>query len=413
MITPATPTRSPRRVVVGLWVMFFLLGMSVGFYVPAMTNILTAQGLGSDVVQWAWLAGPIASLLSPVAVGALADNRFAAQKVLGWAGILSAALVAAAFRCLESSLSPWWFITLLFGSSIIAAPLWSTLASVSMSHLTFGEREFPLVRLGGTIGWMLAGFATSWILKADTSPVAGYAGAGIRLLGGFMAFTLPNTPPPGRSRSWRSLMGFDAFRLLKERDHFVFFTATALLSMPLAAFYMWTPKHLADLGDLKPTWTMALGQFSEIVAMLLMASLMTRFRVKSLLILALGLSAVRYGLFAWSGITGSMVGMWIGVAIHGMCYTFYFITAQMFLDRRVPLGVRSQAQGLLSLFSNGIGTLLGTIAVRHLYDLVVGNDQGGWAVYWAILGGMIALITLGFAVSYVGVAASTKSREAP
>jgi len=389
--------------------MFFFLGMSTGFYVPAMTNIMTARGLGSDLVQWAWLAGPVASLLSPVAVGALADNRFAAQKVLGWAGVISAGLLTAAFGFLQSDHSPWWFIVLLFASSVVAAPLWSMLASVSMVHLVVGEREFPVVRLGGTIGWMLAGFLTSWVLRADASPAAGHAGAAVRLMGGLMAFVLPNTPPPGQSRSWRTLMGFDAFSLLREKDHRVFFLATVLLSIPLAAFYMWTPKHLADLGDLRPTWTMAIGQFSEIAAMLLMVSLMTRFRVKVLLILALGLSALRYGLFAWSGMTGSMVGMWIGVGLHGMCYTFYFITAQMFLDRRVPVEMRSQAQGLLSLFSNGVGTLVGTVAVRHLYDVLVTGERGGWSLYWGVLGISIAMLTLWFAFSYRGVARTAAS----
>jgi MFS family permease len=397
----------------GLWMLFFLLGMSLGLYLPAMTNILAAQGLDSGLIQWAWLAGPVASLISPVAVGALADNRFAAQKVLGWAGLLSAVLLAVAFKCLESGLSPWWFIGVLFCSSIVAAPLWSTLASVSMTHLVAGEREFPMVRLGATIGWMLAGFMTSWLLKADTSPVAGYAGAVVRACGGLLAFTLPNTPPPGRSRSWRTLMGFSAFSLLKERDHLVFFVVTALLSMPLAAFYMWTPRHLVDLGDLRPTWTMALGQVSEIFAMFLMVSLMTRFRVKSLLTLALALSAVRYALFAWSGLTGGMVGMWIGIALHGLCYTFYFITAQMFLDRRVPTHMRSQAQGLLSLVSGGIGTLFGTIFVRWLYDAVVVADRGGWAIYWTVLGLMISGITVTFVLSYRGKVPSDPSGEVP
>lgn len=390
--------------------MFFLLGMSLGFYLPAMTNILTAAGLGSDFVQWAWLAGPVAAFLSPVAVGALADNRFAAQKILGWSGILSSLLLAGAFRCLEIGVSPWWFILLLFASSIVAAPLWSTLASLSMVHLVDGGREFPLVRLGGTVGWMLAGFAISWIFKADASPVAGYAGALVRFVGGLFAFRLPDTPPPGRSRSWRTLMGLNAFGLLRQKDHLVFFTATALLSIPLAAFYMWTPKHLVELGDVRPTWTMALGQFSEVVAMLLMASLMTRFRVKSLLLLALGLSALRYGLFAWADAGGGLVPMWIGVTLHGLCYTFYFITAQMFLDRRVPLDMRSQAQGLLALVSNGLGTLVGTVLVRMLYDAVVLADGGGWAVYWMVLATTIAVITIAFAVSYSGVPAPGRSR---
>ena len=395
-------TRSSARVLQGLWVMFFLLGMSMGFYMPALTNIVTAAGLGSDFVQWAWLAGPVAAILSPVAVGALADNRFAAQKVLGWSGVLSALLLWASFRSLEIGVSPWWFVLLLFISSIIAAPLWSMLSSVSMIHLRDGEREFPLVRLGATIGWMLAGFATSWVLKADSSPVAGYAGAAVRMISGIVAFLLPHTPPPGRSRSWRTLMGFDAFGLLRQRDHFVFFVATALLSMPLAAFYMWTPKHLMVLGDPRPTWTMAIGQVSEIVAMLLMVSLMSRFRVKNLLLLALILSSLRYLIFAWADAGGGIAAMWVGVALHGLCYTFYFITAQMYLDRRVPLDMRSQAQGLLSLVSNGVGTLLGTVMVRELYDAMVPRESGGWFWFWMILGGMIAVIAAGFSFVYQG-----------
>lgn len=197
-------------------------------------------------------------------------------------------------------------------------------------------------------------------------------------------------------------MGFDAFGLLRQRDHFVFFVATALLSMPLAAFYMWTPKHLMVLGDPRPTWTMAIGQVSEIVAMLLMVSLMSRFRVKNLLLLALILSSLRYLIFAWADAGGGIAAMWVGVALHGLCYTFYFITAQMYLDRRVPLDMRSQAQGLLSLVSNGVGTLLGTVMVRELYDAMVPRESGGWFWFWMILGGMIAVIAAGFSFVYQG-----------
>ena len=386
------------------WVMFFLLGMSPGFYIPALTNILLARGLDSVWVQWAWLAGPVASLLSPVSVGALADHRFDAEKLFGWIGLASAVLLALAFRVLEGGGDPVWFIILMFGSSVVAAPMWGMFSSIAMTHLRAGEREFPLVRLGGTLGWMAAGFATSLVLQADTSPLAGYAAAATRLAGACFAFTLPRTPPVGSSRDLRTLLGFDAFRLLRERDHAVFFATTALLSMPLVAFYMWTPAHLREVGDGHASATMALGQVSEILAMLLMVALLGRFRVKSLLLFALGLSALRYGLFAWSGWSGHGHGLWIGVALHGLCYTLYFITAQLFLDRRVPLGMRSQAQGLLSLFSNGLGSLLGTVMVRRLHDAVVADGSGDWTRFWLILGGMIGILTLLFAFAYRGTA---------
>ncbi len=389
--------------------MFFLLGMSPGFYIPALTNLLSERGFDSMVVQWAWLCGPVAALVSPLCVGALADNRFSGEMVLGWICFIGSALLGGAFLALDLGCSAWVFLVLLFLSAIVSAPMWSILASISMAHLRMGEREFPLVRLGATFGWALAGLLTSYVLKADGSVVSGYAAAAIRLLGGFMALFLPPTPPPGRSRSWRTLLGLDAFRLLKERDHLVFFTVTALWSVPIAAFYMWAPKHLAELGDTKATATMALGQVSEVFAMLLMASMMTRFRVKSLLTLALVLSVLRYAFFAWSGMVGTRTGLLIGVSLHGFCYTFFFITAQLFLDRRVPVGMRSQAQGLLALFSGGIGTLMGTIIVRQLYDFTVVGEHGSWTTYWSILAAMIIMITIGFVALYRGVAPSDPS----
>ena len=390
--------------------MFFLLGMSPGFYVPALTNILIARGLDSVWVQWAWLAGPVASLLSPVSVGALADNRFNAEKLFGWIGLLSAVLLASAFRVLEVGANPLWFVVLMFGSSLVAAPMWGMFSTIAMTHLAAGEREFPLVRLGGTLGWMAAGFATSLVLQADSSPLAGYAGAMTRFAGGLFAFTLPHTPPVGSSRLLRTLLGFDAFRLLRERDHAVFFATTALLSIPLVAFYMWTPAHLKAVGDTHASATMALGQVSEILGMLLMVALLGRFRVKTLLVFALGLSALRYGLFAWSGASGLKLGLWVGVGLHGLCYTLYFITAQLFLDRRVPVGMRTQAQGLLSLFSNGVGSLLGTVLVRVLHDEMVVRGGGGWTGFWLVLGGMIAVLTVGFAIAYRGGGGAVQGR---
>ncbi len=374
--------RSTPPVLGGLWFVFFLLGMSPGYYAPALANILAARGLGGDWLALAFLAGPIASLVSPLIVGALADNRFAAQKVFGWIGLISSALLGGAFWVLDLGWSPWAFIGLLGASSIVAAPMWGMLTSISMAHLKSGEREFPLVRLGGTLGWMAAGALTSYVLHADQSVNAGYAGAVARFAGGIAAFFLPHTPPVGKSRSWRTLMGLDAFRLLRERDHLVFFSITALLSMPLAAFFMHTPMHLLALGNERVAATMTVGQISEIAAMLLMAAVLARFRVKTMLMVALVLSALRYAIFAVAGQIGSPGLLIGGIALHGLCYTFYFITGQLFLDRRVEPGMRTQAQGLLSLVSNGIGTLAGTIFARYLHEITVVAGHGGWPAYW-------------------------------
>ncbi|TAF23962.1 MAG: MFS transporter [Verrucomicrobia bacterium] len=402
---------SPRTlpmVVAGLFGVFFMLGMSPGYYIPALSNILVAKGLAAKWAGWAFLAGPVASLVSPLCLGALADNHYPAQKVFGWIGLISAVLLAGAFWTLDHGGSPWWFIGLLTASSIVAAPMWGMLASISMVHLKSGEREFPLVRLGGTLGWMAAGFMTSHVLHADQSAVAGYAAAATRFVGGLVSFFLPHTPPMGSARSLRSLLGLDAFRLLKERDHLVFFSVTVMLSIPLAAFFLHTPLYLQAMGNRTAAATMTIGQISEIGAMLLMPLVMNRFRVKTVLMVALVLSAVRYGFYAVSGICGSMNWLLWGIGLHGMCYTLYFITGQLFLDRRVEPGMRGQAQGLLSLASNGLGSLLGTLIASRLHQFTVLGGQGGWTTYWWVQAACIALTVPVLAFFYQGVAVAKR-----
>lgn len=407
-VSASLNSRTVKTVLGGLFGVFFLLGMSPGYYIPALSNILAAKGLASDWAAWAFLAGPVASLVSPLVVGALADNHYSAQKVFGWIGLISALLLGGAFWSLDHGGSPWLFIGLLTASSIVAAPMWGMLASISMVHLKSGEREFPTVRLGGTLGWMAAGFLTSYVLHADQSVVAGYAAAATRFAGGLVSFFLPHTPPAGNSRTLRSLLGINAFRLLKDRDHLVFFTVTVMLSIPLAAFFLHTPLYLQEMGNRTAAATMTIGQTSEIAAMLVMPLVMTRFRVKTVLMVALVLSSVRYAFYAVSGMTGAISWLIAGIALHGMCYTLFFITGQLFLDRRVEPGMRGQAQGLLSLASNGIGSLLGTLVARELHDFTVLGAHGGWTAYWWVQAGCIALSVPVLAIFYRGVPATAR-----
>lgn len=389
--------------------MFFFLGMSPGYYTPAVSNILASRGLGSDWVAYTFMAAPISALISPLIVGALADNRFPAQKVFAVIGMISGVLLYGAFGALDRLSSPYGFIVLFAAASIVAAPMWSMLASISMVHLRAGEREFPVVRLGGTLGWMAAGVLTSFVLQMEGSPGAGYAAAITRIGGSAVALLLPNTPPMGNSRSIRTLLGLDAFSLLKERDHLVFFSVTALLSIPLAVFFMHTPMHLKELGNDKPSATMTIGQISEIAGMLLMSVVMNRFRVKTVLMIALGLSALRYAFFSIAGSTENAGWLIAGISLHGLCYTLYFITGQLFLDRRVDPSMRTQAQGLLTLASNGVGSVIGILFGKFLYDHAVVQQHGGWTAYWWVQAALTALCLPVMGIFYQGVAAKKEA----
>lgn len=380
---------------------FFLHGMSPGFWVPALTNILNHRGLDAWVGA-AFLVPPLCAIFAPLIMGALADQRVSADRLFAWSSLVATAFIAAAFAALDAGWHPSWFLALMAGYSLASTPSWGLLATISMTHLPHPERGFPLVRLGATFGWMAAGLVTSVVLQADVKPDAGYAAAAARGATGLLAFALPRTPPLGRANSWGDRFGLGAFRLLRQRDHAVFFATTAIFSIPLAAFYMHAPELLLALGDSRPTATMALGQVSEIFAMLAVAFLMTRLRVKTLLLTALGLSALRYLLSAYAGGAGTIHWHVIGISLHGVCYTFYFITAQVFLDRRVDPSLRGQAQGLLALVSGGVGPLVGALFCQWLKTRCLAPGGGGWQAYWGILAAIIAACTLAFALLYQG-----------
>jgi MFS family permease len=364
--------------------------MTPGFWFPALTNILRAEGLDSWVAI-AFVVPPLCALVSPLVGGALADQRVAADRLFVWSSVIGAVAIGAAFACLDAGWNPWWFIFLLGVYSLASAPTWGLLATISLTHLPKKERQYPQVRLGATLGWMAAGVMTSYLLKADTSPVAGYASAVSKLVAAGCAWFLPRTPPLGNSRSWRKLTGLDAFRLMKQRDHCVFFAVTALFSVPLTAFYMFSAEQLKVLGDARPTATMTVAQWSEIAAMLAVGLVMARFRIKTLLAVALSLSAVRFGMSAIAGWSGEIAWHITGIALHGMCYTFYFITAQVFLDRRVNPDMKGQAQGLLGMVSGGFGPLVGALVCGWLHGRLVTPDGAGWAAFWGILAAMIVV----------------------
>ena len=391
----------PKVIFTVLWVVFFFQGMTPGFWVPALTNILRARGLG-DWVPAVFVVPPICALISPLIGGALADQRVAADRLLAWSSVICSVVLVAAFACLDAGWHPAWFVGLLGLSSLFSGPTWGLLATISLTGLAHGERQFPLVRVGATLGWVGAGLMTSYVLHADSSPLAGYAAGFTRLLAGGLAFLLPHTPPLGRSTSWQSRLGLDAFSLMKQRDHCVFFVVTALFSIPLSAFYMYAPEFLSVLGDPHPTGTMTVAQILEVAGMLLLGSVMTRFRVKTVLLWALGLSVVRFGMSANAGISGAISWHIAGLALHGLCYTFYFITAQVFLDRRVDPGLKGQAQGLLAMVSGGLGPLIGALVCGWLRNECVTADGQGWTLFWGILAAMIAGCFAIFAVFYHG-----------
>lgn len=395
----------------GSWwiaVSFFLILAAPGLWLPALPNILKSRGM-EWVIPYAFAAGPLASLFSPLIFGSMADYRFSAQKLMGSLSLIGAVFLGMAFASLHFGWGAWAYLGFQILNALIAAPMFALLATVALTHLETPEKSYPLYRVWGTVGWIMAGVTVSW-LAWDSSPVVGVAAMFVRILLGVVCFMMPETPPQGKQEGavrWRRRFGLDAMVLFKDRSMRVFLLTTVFLSIPLAAFYMYTPILLKSLGDLHPTASMTLGQVTEIAAMLMLGGLLSKGRVRWVLVIAVLFAFVRYLLFAYAGWTGGLWWVWLGIAMHGPCYTFYYVTGQMLVNRRVEPGMRNQAQALLGTLSGGLGACSGSLICGWYYGATLGMVNG-WVFFWLGLAAAVFGCGLYFVSGYVGMKRSPK-----
>lgn len=375
----------------GVWwiaIALLLISVAPGLWLTALPNILKEQN-AEWVLPFAFAAGPLASLFSPLIFGSMADYRYSAQKLMGVLSLLGAGFLGLAFYSLHAEWGAWAYIAFQTMNALISAPMWALLITVALANLPEPDTTFPLYRVWGTIGWILAGLTVSFF-ALDSSPVAGMAAAGVRVALGLACFMMPETLPMGASREtagverrgWRSNFGMDALVLFKDRSLRVFFITSMLFAVPLAAFYMYAPIQLKEMGDPHPVGSMTLGQVTEVIAMLMLSGLMAKGKVRWVLLAAIGFALLRYLLFALAGWADSLPWMWLGIAMHGPCYTFYSVTGQILVNRRVEPGVRSQAQALLGTLTTGVGALLGSLACGIYYRETIGLVNG-WVFFWS------------------------------
>ncbi len=383
-------------------VVFFLLASAPGFWFPALSNILEKAGLGGWTAI-AFIIPPICGMISPLVFGAQVDQRWQAQKVLGFVMLLGAGFLYMAFHSIEQGWGGGWFLFFFIINALISAPGWSLLTTITLSSLAQPEKTFGLYRVWGTLGWMAAGLIVS-LVGLDFSPQAGKLGAMIRIVAGAACFLLPVTLPKGAiSKKWSDALGFGALKLLKNRDLFVYFLTALLFSIPLGAYYLYTPIHLAELGVKKVSALMISAQIVETIAMLGMGLVFAKFRVKGILLMAIGCGVARYLFYSLDEV-GWLV---TGIMLHGICWTFFFEAGRVFVHRRVEESMRGQAQALLGFFSSGLGGVIGILVVSSLHGAIVPHH--GWPIYWLILTGMNVITLIIFAVGYRSRSVSAES----
>ncbi len=346
----------PARLSVMMFVQFFIWG---AWYVTAPLYLGTI-GFGGTDFGWTYSVGPIAGILSPFFVGMIADRFFATERVLGIMHLLGAAAMFGAISIMHGeSPSPATINLYFFAHMLCFFPTLALTNTLALHNMTNAETQFPLIRVFGTIGWIVAGLVLSW-QKWDATIEMFYLAAGAQAVMGLYSFTLPHTPPPskGKAVSAREILGLDALVLLKRPAFLTFMASSFLICIPLAFYYQMASKTVAQ-AHLAPALTMSFGQMSEIFFMLIMPLFFARLGVKWMLFVGMLAWVIRYALFAVGApdqATWMIIG---GVVLHGICYDFFFVTGQIYTDKAAPPGIRGQAQGMLVLFTLGLGMLIG------------------------------------------------------
>lgn len=367
------------RLCIMMFIQFFLWG---SWYVTAYL-FLGKIGFGGGEIAWTYSVGPIAGMISPFFVGMIADRFFSTERVLGVLHLVGGGMMLLAITMMgDATPEP-----LILGETVIEIPVLSltgtaasalvinllffghmlcyfpTLAltnSLALHNMSDPEKFFPLIRVFGTVGWIVAGVFLSF-QGWDSAVNLFYVAAFTAIIMGLYSFTLPHTPPPskGKEISFSEIMGFDALVLFRRPAFLVFMLCSFLVCIPLAFYYQMAGKFIAQGGMANPAFKMSFGQMSEIFFMLLMPLFFARLGVKWMLFVGMLAWVARYALFAVGANDSVMWMLFGGIVLHGVCYDFFFVTGQIYTDRVAPKAIRSQAQGLLVLCTLGLGMLIG------------------------------------------------------
>ncbi len=403
-------TGHPAGVRTRLSIMMFLQFFIWGAWYTSIAVYMTAEGM-ADLTHWPFTVNPLAAIVAPFFLGLVADRYLATEKILGVLHLLGGVILLVVP---STSGTPVVFILLLLLYSLCYMPTLGLTNSLAFHNIENQEKQFPLIRVFGTIGWIVAGLFVSFALKGFVSdgrlpeqtsmPI--YAAAIASLVLAFYSFSLPHTPPPGAGEriSVRSILGLDALRQLGSKPFYVFIVSSLLISIPLAAYYNFTQLFLEGTGFQNIAGTQTLGQMSEVVFMLLMPLFFIRFGVKWMLVAGMGAWVLRYALFAL-GAPGAIAGLVIsGILLHGICYDFFFVTGQIYVDKKSTAAVRGQAQGMLVLVTYGVGMLLGAQLAGNLFNKFLGDSSAltldQWREFWIIPAAFAGLVMIGFAMFF-------------
>ena len=375
---------------------FFIWG---AWFVTLGTYLGKSLNASGTEISLAYLTQSIGAIIAPFIIGLIADRFFSAQKILG---ILHLAGGLILWNASNAETFGSFFPNVLI-YMILFMPTLALVNSISFRQIKNPSKDFPLVRVLGTIGWIVAGFAISYVgwdaqnqesLLANTFKMA----AGASILLGIFSFTLPKTPPAkrGAKTSVADLLGLDALSLLKNKSYLLFFIASIAICIPLAFYYNFTNLFLNEKGMQSTASIQSLGQVSEILFMVLMPLLFVRLGVKKMLAIGMFAWVVRYVFFAYGDIDSGYWMLLLGIVLHGICYDFFFVTGQIYTDNLAGEKFKSAAQGLITLATYGVGMLIGSLVSGPIVDAYATTDNDDWKMIWLIPAAIALVVVLLF-----------------
>jgi nucleoside transporter len=376
-----------------MFLMFFTWGSWYGQMSKYLLETLHATG---DQVGMAYTTFSIASIAAPFFVGLIADRYFAAQKVMGVLNILGAIILY--FLAQNTSAENFFWYILAY--TLTFAPNLSLSNSIAMNQMQNPEKEFPGIRVTGTIAWIVVtniiGFynigkeVTIFEISMFTS-----------LFLGVYAFFLPDTPPKADANaSVSQILGLEAMTLFKSRSFVIFFISSILICIPLSFYYALANPSLTESNMSNVENKMSLGQVSEVIFMLLIPLAFTRLGVKKMLIVGLVAWIIRFICFGYGdGLTSEWI-LFIGIILHGVCYDFFFVTGQIYTDQQAGEKIKNSAQGLITFATYGIGMGIGSKISGLVLDQYTVNGVHNWQAVWMVPAGIAAVVLVLFVIFF-------------
>jgi nucleoside transporter len=395
-------TNTKIRLSVMMFLEFFIWGawfVTMGTYLPKTLGASGAEtALAYSTQSWG-------AIVAPFIIGLIADRYFNAERLLGIIHLIGAVLMYLLYQADDFA----QFYPYLLGYMILYMPTLALVNGISFRQLDNPSRQFGWIRVWGTIGWIVAGLLISYAFAWDSQE--GIASGLLRrtflmaaiasLLLGLFSFVLPATPPKaGEGSGLRQQLGIEALSLLKERNFLTFFVASILICIPLAFYYQNANQFMTEIGLAHATGKQTIGQMSEVLFMLAIPYFLLRVGMKGTLLIGMAAWAVRYVLFGFGNAGELQFMLIIGIALHGICYDFFFVSGQIYTDSKAGERYKSAAQGLITLATYGVGMLIGFFIAGRITDAYADGGLHDWRTIWLYPAAFAAIVFVLFALTF-------------